>query len=236
MPSRRQFLKTITLKPRDYVLACAGAIIAMAILGGIMLLTEHNQPTVISYQEAGITAAWIPPTVRHWDKPITEMSRKYNIDANLIAILMTMESGGDPKATSEAGAQGLMQIMPVTAADISAKHLQKPVAKYDIYDARTNIEFGTAYLALLRDVFGSARHAPDYTRTIELIAAGYNGGAGTASALEKGEGLRDIQPVNYSSDAFNMWRERVSATSPTYERWKARGGDRLLEAASKNQE
>ena len=219
---------------RDYILAIIGAVIALLIIGAIMLI--NNAKTPLPYQDAGITAAWIPSTVKHWDKPINEMAKKYDIDPNLIAILMTMESGGDAKAKSEAGAIGLMQVTPLTAKDIAAKHLKKPVTKYDLTDPNTNIEFGVAYLAWLRDEFGTQQQGPDFTRTVELISAGYNGGTGTANALEQGEGLRDTQPVIYSRDAFNMYRERVSKTSPTFDRWKERGGTILLDAAKKSQE
>ena len=214
-------------------MAIVGGLLAVTV--GVVIMLAQNAQTIIPYQDAGITAAWIPPTVKRWEQPIEEMSKKYNINANLVAILMTMESGGDPNAKSEVGATGLMQIMPTTAADIAKQHLKEPVQKYELEDPKTNIEFGVAYLAMLRDEFGSMQHAPDFTRTVELVAAGYNGGGGTANALEKGEGLRDPQPVIYSRDAFNMWRERVSAKSPTFDRWKERGGDKLLADAAKFQ-
>jgi hypothetical protein len=41
--------------------------------------------------------------------------------------------------------------------------------------------------------------------------------------------------VIYSRDAFNMWRERHAGNSPTFDRWKERGGQRLIDAAKKNQ-
>ncbi len=191
----------------------------------------RNKQTPLPYQPQGITAKWIPSSVRRWEGVIKEMGKKYNVDPNLIAILMTMESGGYAKAESEAGAKGLMQVTPRTGGDIAAKFLKEPRKEYDLMDPRTNIEFGTAYLAYLRDEFGTAKQGPAWTATVELVAAGYNGGPGTASALEKGEGLRDTQPVIYSRDAFNMWRERNADKSPTFERWAERGGSRLLDAA-----
>ena len=236
MPSaRRSRLQMFTLKMRDYVMASIGASAALIAIGLIMIANNNQIP--LAYRSAGITAAWIPLTVKHWDKPINEMAKKYDIDANLVAILLTMESGGDSQARSGVGALGLMQVTPPTAQDIAAKHLKQPVTKYDLMDPRTNIEFGVAYLAWLRDEFGTAAPAdPSYLQTVELIAAGYNGGAGTASALDKGEGLRDIQPVAYSRDAYNMWRERAASTSPTFERWRDRGGSALIEAAKQRQE
>lgn len=192
----------------------------------------RSKQTPLPYRREGITAKWIPDSVRHWEALINEMGKKYNIDPNLIAIVMTMESGGYAKAESEAGAKGLMQVTPLTGGDIAAKFLKEPRKNYDLMDPRTNIEFGTAYLAYLRDEFGTAKQGPEWIATVELVAAGYNGGPGTANALEKGEGLRDTQPVIYSRDAFNMWRERHAQKSPTFERWAERGGSRLLEAAN----
>lgn len=212
-------------------------LVGVALTLGVIKLTHMRPatPTPLAYQRAGITASWIPPTVKHWDKPINTMAKKYDIDANLVAIIMTIESGGDPHAKSGADALGLMQVTPLTAQDIAARRLQKPLKTYDLKDPNTNIEFGVAYLAYLRNTFGDPRQGPDWNSTTELIAAGYNGGPGAASSLEKGNGLSDIQTVSYSRDVFNMWRERHASDSPTFDRWKARGGNDLLQAAQVSQ-
>jgi soluble lytic murein transglycosylase-like protein len=177
---------------------------------------------------AAVDIPWLSPTVQRWQQPIGEMAQKYKIDPDLLAIIMTVESGGDAKAKSEAGAIGLMQVTPPTAKDIAKKHILKPVEAFNLEDPHTNIEFGAAYLAWLRDEFGTQDQAPTWNTTVELIAAGYNGGPGAASALDKGDGLHDMQTVSYSRDVFNMWRERHAASSPTYERWLERGGSRLV--------
>lgn len=218
---------------RDTVMLVVGALLMLGAVGIIKLI--DNARTPVPYQPAGVTAFWIPPTVRHWDRPINQMAKKYNVDPNLIAILMTMESGGNAKAKSSDNAQGLMQITPPTAKDIAAKFLKKPVSHYNLQDPATNIEFGTAYIAWLRDQFGEARQGPDWNSTVELVAAGYNGGPGAANRLEQGKGLTDTQTVVYSRDAFNMWRERVAHDSPTFNRWKERGGSALLDAAKASQ-
>jgi len=192
-------------------------------------MTNHTTP--LAMPTTGVTIAWLPPTVQRWKAPIEAYGRQYNIDPNLIAIIITMESGGYAQARSEVGAQGLMQIMPATAQDIASKFLKQPRATYDIYDPQTNIEFGTAYLAHLRDTFGAPDQAPSWNTTVELIAAGYNGGPRAASNLEKGNGLSSMQTVAYSRDAYNMWRERQAPSSPTYERWAGRGGASLVRKA-----
>ncbi len=191
----------------------------------------YNSQTPIPYQSTGITAPWIPSTVKHWSPIINEMGKKYDIDPNFVAIIMTMESGGDPKAVSDAGAVGLMQVTPPTAEDIAARRLKTPVKKYDLTNPTTNIEFGVAYLAYVRNLFGAAEQGPSWTGTVELVAAGYNGGPGAAASLEDGKGLTDTQTVVYSRDAFNMWRERHLSDSPTFDRWKERGGSILLQNA-----
>ena len=222
-----------SLKRRDWGMLITGVVIALAILG-IGRLIYLNQ-TPLRPQADHVTAYWIPPTVRHWDKQINANAKKYKVDPTYIAIIMTMESGGDPKAHSPAGAEGLMQITAPTAKDIASKYLKKPVSHYDLKNPDTNVEFGVALLAKLRDTFGTAQQGPSWNETAELVAAGYNGGPLASNHLEVGKGLHDPQTVIYSRDAFNMWRERVSKDSPTFDRWKERGGQLLLDAAKKNQ-
>ncbi len=186
----------------------------------------------LAAQTATVDIPWIPSTVKQWQQPISDMAKQYNIDPDLLAIIITLESGGYAKAESEADAKGLMQVTPPTAHDIAAKFLKKPRTSYNLLDPRTNIEFGAAYLAYLRDEFGTTAQGPDWTRTVELIATGYNGGPGAANNLERGKGLTDTQTVVYARDAFNMWRERHAAKSPTYDRWLERGGSLLVEKAT----
>jgi soluble lytic murein transglycosylase-like protein len=221
----------LPFKMRDYLMALLGGLIVLAIFG--ILYFMYNAQTPLKPKNDYITSPWIPNSVRKWDKPINEMAKKYAVDPNLVAIIITLESGGYPKAQSEDNAKGLMQITPPTAKDISTKFLKKPAQNYDFFDPNTNIEFGTAYLAWLRDEFGTAKQGPDWNNTVELIAAGYNGGPGAANRLEQGKGLTDTQTVIYSRDAYNMWRERHAKTSPTFERWKERGGSELIDLASK---
>jgi len=213
---------------KDWLFLTAGVVITL--LGVLLVKLIDDAQVAVPYQAGGITASWVPSTVKHWSTPIDEMAKKYNVDPNLIAIVMTMESGGDAKANS-GEATGLMQITPLTAKDISSKFLKTPTTNYDLYNPTTSIEFGTAYIAFLRDQFGTAAQGPSWVSTVELIAAGYNGGPGAANSLEQGKGLTDTQTVVYSRDAFNMWRERHANDSPTFDRWKERGGQALLDQA-----
>lgn len=218
------------LTRRDLAMFAAGVVIVLIGLGVTRYMHDHQ--TAIPYQAKGVDSPWIPSTVKHWDGTINEMGKKYNIDPNLIAIIMTMESGGYAKANS-GEAQGLMQITPVTAKDIASKYLKKPVTSYNLWDPRTNIEFGTAYLAELRKLFQNPDQGPSWALTVEEVAASYNAGFIGGIHLQQGKGLHDEQALVYSRDAFNMWRERHTSDSPTFDRWKERGGTLLLQAAQK---
>jgi soluble lytic murein transglycosylase len=223
--------KFAKLRRRDWAFLIFGALIVLAIWGISILITHSHLP--LKPQNNNITSPWIPPTVKRWEQPIDQMAKKYKVDPNLIAIIMTMESGGNPKASSAAGAYGLMQITKPTAKEIADKFLKPPVKNKNLADPATNIEFGTAYLAYLRDTFGGWEQGPSWDSTVELVAAGYNGGPGAANRVFTGKGLTDTQTVVYARDAFNMWRERFQKDSPTYDRWLERGGQSLIDDAKK---
>lgn len=192
----------------------------------------HRTQDPLRLMSSIVTIPWAPQTVVRWDATIDQMARKYSIDPNLVAIIMTLESGGYSNAQSGAGAIGLMQVTPPTASDIARKYLKQPVATYDLYDPKTNIEFGVAYLAYLRSLYGDPQHDPSGYATVELIAAGYNGGPGAAKKLRDGQGLTSTETVSYSRDAANMWRERHASNSPTFDRWLERGGQKLIDKAT----
>jgi soluble lytic murein transglycosylase-like protein len=82
---------------------------------------------------------------------IHELARQYNIEPRLVQAIITVESNFNPYAISRAGAQGLMQLMPGTAA------------RYQVanpFDPRANIEGGIRYLKDLIHLFpGDLRHA-----------------------------------------------------------------------------
>lgn len=100
------------------------------------------------------------PDWRAYRPLVDAAARRYGVPAALIDAVIQQESGFDPNATSAAGAQGLMQLMPATAAGLGAT---------DAYDPAQNIAAGARYLHEQLDTFGG---------DVSLALAAYNAGAG----------------------------------------------------------
>ena len=85
---------------------------------------------------------------------------RYRLPAGLLHAVIRAESAYNPSAVSHAGAQGLMQLMPGTAARYGVSNSFDPVE---------NVRGGAAYLRDLLDMFD---------QDLRLALAGYNAGEG----------------------------------------------------------
>ena len=94
---------------------------------------------------------------------VTEASKRFAVPEHWIRAVMHAESSAKPRARSERGAMGLMQIMPETWAELRARY----GLGADPYDVRDNILAGAAYIRELYDRYG----APGFL-------AAYNAGPG----------------------------------------------------------
>jgi Transglycosylase SLT domain len=88
------------------------------------------------FQAQPISATKPQPQPFDLTRAVADASGKHLIDADLIESIIRQESGGKVHARSNKGAQGLMQLMPGTAAKLGVA---------DAYDGNANVEAGTRY-------------------------------------------------------------------------------------------
>ncbi|MEP6841805.1 MAG: lytic transglycosylase domain-containing protein [Bradyrhizobium sp.] len=91
-------------------------------------------------------------TIDRFAKFIEEASGRFTVPARWIRAVMKVESAGDERAISSRGAMGLMQLMPGTWVELSARY----GLGLNPFDPRDNIMAGAAYLKEMHDRFGSA--------------------------------------------------------------------------------
>lgn len=92
-------------------------------------------------------------------KLVHEAANKYQVDPKLVSAVAEVESGGNQAAESAAGAVGVMQLMPSTAAALGVNP----------YDKQQNIEGGAKYLRQMLDNFGG-----DVRKAVAAYNAGPN--------------------------------------------------------------
>ena len=102
----------------------------------------------------------IPLNRRAFNEEIRAASQDFTVDEALIRAIIHAESAYQPDALSPRGAQGLMQLMPGTQAELKVA---------DVFDPISNIEGGTLYLSRLLKQFD---------QSVELAVAAYNAGPG----------------------------------------------------------
>jgi len=91
---------------------------------------------------------------------IEKNSKDQGVKPDLIREVINQESGARPCAVSSKGAQGLMQLMPQTAAEMGVR---------DPFDPKQNVEGGTRLLKQL---------LAKYNGNVALALAAYNAGSG----------------------------------------------------------
>ncbi|MBH1940584.1 lytic transglycosylase domain-containing protein [Mobilitalea sibirica] len=110
----------------------------------------NNNPDFSSYMKE----------TKSLDDIFEEAAKKYNVSVNLLKAIGKAESDFRPEAVSRSGAQGIMQLMPKTAAYLGVK---------DSFDPEQNIMGGAKYIKELLD---------KYDGDTNLALAAYNAGMG----------------------------------------------------------
>ena len=130
-----------------------------------LFLCQITASTVFA-SSARAQSATRSEAVDRFAKLIDSASGRFAVPAPWIRAVMQVESGGDEHAISPRGAMGLMQLMPATWAELSARY----GLGLDPFDPRDNILAGTAYVKDMHDA--SDRRAS--SRPITRVQHGMN--------------------------------------------------------------
>ena len=120
----------------------------------VFMRTRHGTRT-----RSAVTAGVPAPRYR---EEIAHASQRTGLAPELITAVIAAESNFNPTAVSSKGAQGLMQLMPATAASLGVRN---------VWDPRQNIRGGSDFLARLYAKYGD----------LSLALAAYNAGEGSVA-------------------------------------------------------
>jgi soluble lytic murein transglycosylase len=120
---------------------------------------------------------------------IMQYALAQDLDPALVSAIILCESSFNPKAESRVGARGLMQLMEDTSGWVAHKLDEDgPTYSFDLlYDAETNIRFGTWYLGYLSRRFD---------KDVKKIVCAYHAGQGNVDAW--------LRNPAYSSDGVTL--------------------------------
>lgn len=172
-------------------------------------LRLYEAPSSRPVPAPSLSPIFMPP-VEYWKDQILTWAAAKNLDPNLLATVMQIESCGNPVARSGAGASGLFQVMPF--------HFQE---SEDPLDPDTNALRGTDYLAKGLETAGG---------NAGLALAGYNGGH---SLISRPYENWPSETQRYYRWGNGIYREASAGwdSSPTLARWLAAGGQSLCDKA-----
>lgn len=155
-------------------------------------------------------APFFAPAVRHWSDEIKHWAAQYDVDPHLLATVMQIESCGHPTVVSNAGAQGLFQVMPF--------HFE---AGEDMLDPATNAKRGASFLTYCASAADGV---------VGLALACYNGGP---SVLKRARDRWSAETQKYYRWGVGIYSDAVAGASRsgTFDQWLAAGGERLCASA-----
>jgi hypothetical protein len=165
-----------------------------------------SSPQIASGQISSV----FTPEVQFWSSSITRWAAAANLDSNLVAVIMQIESCGNPFALSRSGAIGLFQVMPYHFFPAD-----------DPYAPDTNALRGMSYLQ------HSLTTANNDTR---LAMAGYNGGIGVISEDEWSWPAETIRYAYWGSGIYQDALNNATESGRLNE-WLIAGGASLCQQA-----
>ena len=198
-----------------FMLVPITVIFISVLLGALALKKTNPLPMIAMESMPDSIASNLSPIftreVLYWADSISRWASASNLDPNLVATIMQIESCGDPRATSSASAMGLFQVMPFHFAVTD-----------DPYNPETNAARGLNYLVRsLAAANGDAR----------LAMAGYNGGIGIIPRAEWSWHAQTKRYVQYGAPIYSDASSGVNPSSALNE-WYSNYGVSLCNQAS----
>jgi soluble lytic murein transglycosylase len=155
---------------------------------------------VILLAAVGLVAvgAWVVTTEPDWyqraryplryETIVRAHARNYDLPPALLAAVIYTESKFDADARSDAGAVGLMQLLPDTARGIATRTGGDGFVESDLLDPEINVRYGSWYL----------RHLLDRYHDVRTALAAYHAGQGNVDDwLRDGGGIRFPETRHY---------------------------------------
>lgn len=171
-------------------------------------LTQRQQEREAAYQRV-LDAHPLPDNIRAL---IEDYAAQNNLRPAFVASIILNESSFRTDAESGVGARGLMQLMPDTAQWIAGKLKLENYSFAMMYDAETNIRFGTWYLSYLGNLF---RGDPT------LMACAYHAGQGEVRSWLSDPSLSEdgltLKLENLSDGPTKTYAGRVTRDDGIYE-------------------
>lgn len=149
--------------------------------------------------------------VLYWEKDILKWADTYQLDPDLVAVVMQIESCGHPNIESRSGAKGLFQVMPFHFTDD-----ENP------FKPDTNAERGLSYLS---------RSLNLSSNDLTLALAGYNGGHGVIS-LEPSYWPEETKRYVYWASGILADIHAGKSQSSRLNEWMLAGGESLCDLSS----
>jgi len=165
---------------------------------------------VLGAAAAAAVVAWVVTTEPDWyqrvryplryEAIVKAHARNYDLPPALLAAVIYAESKFDPSARSDAGAVGLMQLLPETARGIAVRTGGNGFVDSDLLDPELNVRYGSWYLRNLLDRYHDVRTA----------LAAYHAGQGNVDEWRReGGGIRFPETRHYVEKVLDA--ERVYA-------------------------
>lgn len=161
---------------------------------------QDGRYRLVVLSPGGLTVRPAPPPRRSrssdFDELIEEVANDHEVDPALVKAVVAAESNFETRAVSRAGALGLMQLMPATAAELGVRAPFEPAQ---------NVRAGTQYLKMMLDRYDA----------VEIALAAYNAGPQTVDRHQGVPPYKETRAyvarvLRYYSKYRNVWEDSVA--------------------------